>query len=91
VRALRQHRLSQRQRHLELGAGNLGPAGYVFDDRDGSPWDPSAFSLAFYRLIRQSGLPHIRFHDLRHSYGSLGLASGTDLKTISASLAIRRS
>jgi integrase len=37
-------------------------------------------------MMRRSKLPLIRFHDLRHSYGSLGLAAGTDLKTISASL-----
>lgn len=86
VRALRQHRLAQKQRLLALGVGNLGPGGYVFDAGDGSPRNPGAFSLAFYRLMRRSKLPLIRFHDLRHSYGSLGLASGTDLKTISASL-----
>ena len=32
------------------------------------------------------GLPDVRFHDLRHTYATLAIQSGTDLKTVSTNL-----
>lgn len=52
-------------------------------DTFGSYKDPDAFSLAFYRLMKSLPIPKVRFHDLRHSFGSLLLAAGVDLKVIS--------
>ena len=60
--------------------------GWVFLRGDGSPWEPAAFSLSFARFVRRAKLPHIRFHDLRHSFGTLALASGVDLQTVSRAL-----
>jgi integrase len=31
----------------------------------------------FQRLLKTAGLPHLRFHDLRHGLASLRLAQGT--------------
>ena len=70
----------------DLEARRRQKDGPVFTRIDGALWDVGAFSLAFYRLIRRGKLPAVRFHDLRHSYGTLALAAGTDLKTISAAL-----
>jgi integrase len=61
-------------------------AGWVFLRSDGSAWEPGAFSLAFARFVKRAKLPHIRFHDLRHSFGTLALASGVDLQTVSRAL-----
>lgn len=35
--------------------------------------NPDWFSKEFSRQVKASGLPHIRFHDLRHSYATLAL------------------
>ncbi|MHB8441097.1 MAG: tyrosine-type recombinase/integrase [Candidatus Tyrphobacter sp.] len=59
---------------------------WVFVRGDGSPWEPGAFSLAFARFVKSAKLPHVRFHDLRHSFGTLALASGVDLQTVSRAL-----
>jgi len=59
---------------------------WVFARADGSPWEPGAFSLAFARFVKSAKLPHVRFHDLRHSFGTLALASGVDLQTVSRAL-----
>jgi len=53
---------------------------------DGSVWEPGAFSLAFARLVKRHGLRHVRLHDLRHTFGTLALSSGVDLKTVSGAL-----
>jgi integrase len=60
--------------------------GWIFERADGSPWEPGAFSLAFARFVKRVKLPHVRFHDLRHSFGTLALASGVDLQTVSRAL-----
>ncbi len=59
---------------------------WIFTRTDGSPWEPGAFSLAFARFVKHAKLPHARFHDLRHSFGTLALASGVDLQTVSRAL-----
>jgi integrase len=37
-------------------------------------------------LLRRAGLPDIRFHDLRHTFASLTLAKGANVKTVSKML-----
>ncbi len=82
---LRRHRLGQAERFLALGLGRPGSDTIVFD-RLGKPWNPATFSSYFYRLVVSAKLPKARFHDLRHSFASFALQSGTDLKTISGAL-----
>jgi integrase len=53
---------------------------------DGSHLDPDVVSLAFERLVRQSGLPRIRFYDLRHTHATLGLAAHIHPKVMSERL-----
>ena len=37
-------------------------------------------------ILREAGLPDIRFHDLRHTFATHALASGVDAKTLSGIL-----
>ena len=37
-------------------------------------------------LLKQAGLPDIRFHDLRHTFATHALTSGVDVKTLSGLL-----
>ena len=66
---------------------------YVFDrsDRRGEPRNPDTFGSRFHELIRRKKLLRIRLHDLRHSFASLSLVAGADLKLMSSSLATARS
>lgn len=82
--------LRAQREHQEAQSRNLGLTaredGWVFTRADGSSWEPGAFSLAFARFVKRAKLPHVRFHDLRHSFGTLALASGVDLQTVSRAL-----
>ena len=50
---------------------------WVFTDGDGNPVHPQAVYQAFGRIVRNSGLPHMRFHDLRHTHASLLIKEGS--------------
>ena len=60
--------------------------GYVFTNCDGVAFTPGFVSHAFNRLIAKLPVPQIRFHDLRHTSATIGLASGESLKEVSARL-----
>ena len=53
------------------------------------PAKPTLPNGAYQRLkaiLRQAGLPNIRFHDLRHTFATHALRSGVDAKTLSGIL-----
>ena len=47
---------------------------------------PSAAYYWMKRILREAGLPEIRFHDLRHTFATHALTSGVDAKTLSGIL-----
>lgn len=54
-----------------------------------TPENPVAPSAAYHRLkiiLKEAGLPDIRFHDLRHTFATHALANGVDPKTLSGIL-----
>lgn len=55
---------------------------YIFKWEDGKPYEPNYITDKFQKLLKQNNLPHIRFHDLRHSCASLLIANGFSLKDI---------
>lgn len=55
---------------------------YLFKWPDGRPFPPDYVSHHFSRLLKNHDLPHIRFHELRHSCASLLLNSGFTLKDV---------
>lgn len=64
----RQLALQQRQRLiLENSGGEYYDNNFVIAKPNGSPEKRDRMSANFGQLIRHLGMPHIRFHDLRHS------------------------
>ena len=57
---------------------------YVFKWPDGTPFRPDFVTRHFSMRLRTNGLPHIRFHELRHSCASMLLNEGFSLKDIQA-------
>ncbi len=59
---------------------------WVFTDGDGKTIHPHAVYEAFVRIVHNAGVPTIRFHDLRHTHGSLLIRAGVPVKVISERL-----
>jgi integrase len=58
----------------------------VLDAGDGRPRHPDTLSSGWYSFLRRSGLPHVRFHDLRHAHATLLLLSRVHPKVVSERL-----
>ncbi len=82
---VRQHQQRLIEEEAAWGRG-YEESNLVFTREDGSPIHPGSFSEAFGRLVRQSGCPKVRLHDLRHTHATLGLAAGVPVKVMSERL-----
>ncbi|MGH6634755.1 MAG: site-specific integrase [Gammaproteobacteria bacterium] len=64
-----------------------GERDLVFPSGAGNPENHSnLLRRGFYPALRRAGLRKIRFHDLRHTYASLLIANGENIKRIQESL-----
>ena len=82
---LRQHQeknLYQRRRKGDAWQEH----GMMFPSTTGTPVNPSNLRRAFRELLKKSGLPKIRFHDLRHTAASLMLNNGIPVLIVSRRL-----
>ena len=60
---------------------------YLFPSpRTGETWDPDGFRRLHDRIIKEIGAEHVRFHDTRHTFATLSLKSGVDVRTLSETL-----
>jgi integrase len=81
VAMLRAWRVRQLEDRLAWGEA-WTDSGHVFTREDGTPVHPAAMSAKLKRLIRAAEVPVIRFHDLRHTHATLGLAAGVPVKVM---------
>ena len=85
VTELQRHSLLQKKDRLRLGP-IYSDADWVFSREDGAIWNPDTFTRAFRRLLRDSKLDSIRFHDLRHTHATQLLKDGIFIKVVSERL-----
>ncbi len=52
----------------------------------GEMYYPDSIATLHKRILKDTGLPHIRLHDLRHTFATMALQNGVDIKTVSAML-----
>jgi len=82
---LREHRKAQQLERQAAGV-HWQDQGLVFTSSIGTPIDRSNMRLFFKALLKDAGLPDIRFHDLRHTAASLMLNNGIPLMIVSRRL-----
>lgn len=59
---------------------------YVFPSPNGGPISPDSVNNMLKRVLKRAGIPRVRFHDLRHTFATLALQNGVDIKTVSGML-----
>lgn len=84
VMALRRWLVAQKAERLAAGPA-WRDLGLVFARANGEPLG-EIIGHRFDRLVEQSGLPRVRFHDLRHTHATLLLAAGVPAHVVSRRL-----
>ena len=63
-----------------------GNSEWVFPSPTGGPMSPDSVLHMLHRVLKRAGLPKVRFHDLRHTFATMALQNGVDVKTVSSML-----
>ena len=71
---------------LKTQKKKCGTSPYVFPSPTGGPISPDSVLHMLHRVLKRAGLPKVRFHDLRHTFATLALQNGVDIKTVSGML-----
>lgn len=82
ARAIFEAARSAQEENRRLFGKEYHASDYVFTWPDGRPYSPDYVTDKFSALLKKHGLPHIRFHELRHSCASLLLNNGFGLKDV---------
>jgi integrase len=81
VTALRGHHTRQKMDRLVAGTSWVD-TGHVFATTRGTPLNAATVTRSFQRALDRAGLPHSRFHDLRHAAATFLLAQGFTLEDV---------
>ena len=71
---------------LKIQKCKVGNSEWVFPSPTGGPMSPDSVLHMLHRVLKRAGLPRIRFHDLRHTFATMALQNGVDVKTVSSML-----
>ena len=71
---------------LKIQKCKVGNCEWVFPSPTGGPMSPDSVLHMLHRVLKRAGLPKVRFHDLRHTFATLALQNGVDIKTVSGML-----
>lgn len=83
VKPLLEKLLEKQKKNKDFFKNCYSDSGYIFAKEDGTPYYPSYPSHELQKVLKKNELPHIRFHDLRHSCASMLILRGWNMKDIS--------
>ena len=58
----------------------------MFPSPTGGPLSPDSVLNMLHRVLERAGPPKVRFHDLRHTFATLAIQNGVNIKTVSGML-----
>ena len=76
----------QYQRFGEMFGHAPGPDDFIFFNSKGGVTDPDNLSHYFGDVLEGLGLPHIKYHALRHTFASRAVEKGVDVATVAGLL-----
>ena len=82
VREVLLKRKREQEKNRKFFGNEYFESDYVFTWDDGTTYQPDYITLTFRRELKKKGIPHMRFHDLRHSCASMLYEMGWSLKEI---------
>ena len=85
VQILRKVKNAQDWQRLEAGSG-WADNNLVFCSKLGDPLRANKVYESYKKFVTRIGRPDARFHDLRHTYATICLRNGDDIKTLSHNL-----
>ena len=69
----------------QAGRNNAGEPD-ITRPKTGEMYHPDSVVNIHKKILKDAGLEHLRFHDLRHTFATLALQNGIDVKTVSSML-----
>jgi integrase len=81
---LKQYRSWWAAEKLKLGDAWKGEKNRLFVQWDGKPINPDTINFWQNRFIAKHNLPHFTPHSCRHTFSSLQIAAGVDIRTLQA-------
>ena len=82
---LKSHRVQQQTQCLKVG-DTWENRDLVFPDLTGGYLNPNYLLRQFKQILQNAGVPHMHFHDLRHSSATILLSMGINIKVIQSLL-----
>ena len=81
-------KIKSQQANLKLSTGHqwTNEKDLVFVNDAGGHVVDSTVYRHLKEIVARIGIPETRFHDLRHTYATLSIQSGDDIKTVSENL-----
>jgi len=79
---LGEHRKNQLAEFMALGIRDKDKRDLVFVSQKGTPLNPPNLHRLFKKMIVRAGVPNISIHDIRHTYATLQLRLGVNMKII---------
>ncbi|MBR5642300.1 MAG: site-specific integrase [Firmicutes bacterium] len=73
---------NEQQKNMRAIGKTAGPESRLFTRRDGGPLIPGETAVWLRRFAKRHGLREVSPHKLRHTFATLQIAYGTDIRTV---------
>ena len=84
INVLSEYRIWWKEQKILNGSNWKGTENRLFIQIDGKPINPDTINYWLNKFIKKHGFEHFSPHSLRHTFATLQITSGVDLRTLQA-------